>query len=84
MTLSTSIEDKLLPPGKGVIRCETLFHLMIFEPQSDGKKIVQSYTQCDPNMPVVAKSLMNRVVIQKLFKWYRNLVGYMDKLCKDR
>ena len=78
VSLSSSIPDEFLPPAKGVTRWETLFHLVIFEPQQDGTTLVQSFTQCDPKLPVVAKTMIDRLIVRKAMKWYNNLIKYLD------
>lgn len=80
VSLSSSIPDEYLPPAKGVTRWETLFHLMIYEPQNDGSTIVQSFSQWDPKLPIVAKSIVNRVIMRNSVKWYDSWAEYLESL----
>ena len=80
VTLSSSIPNQFQYPEKGVIRWETLFHLMIYEPQADGTKIIQAYTQIDPNLHEVSTAMINRTLEYQFIRWYNSLREYLDSL----
>ena len=76
--LSSSIPDEYFPPIKGTTRCESLFHLLIFEPQKDGSTMIQCFSQIDPKLEAIAIVTENKLIVKKSQEWYDSLTKYLD------
>lgn len=78
ITLSSSVSDSILYPEKDITRWETLFHLVIYEPQLNGTNIIQSYTQINPNLTEITLLSMKRFINRRFIKWWSSLKKYLD------